>query len=204
MILNTFENDVEYKKAQYESAHFVRKKGKTLPKTKAFYWEGEGEILRKWFENSIQTFIRMEGCNLRGELPTSVLCHGVRKGEEMLSFKELFNCSVIGTDLFPQSAIVLEHDFRKKKRAWIGAFDMVYSNSLDHSDEPEKTLRVWLRQLSNRGFLVINWTCWDTKVRGGDCFGASLDEYYELMRSVGTVVDLLYCRANWFLFIVTR
>ncbi len=187
MRVTEFPNNRAYVAAQRASAK---------RKYKAFYWDEEARILAGWFER-------------RGlPLPHKVLCHGVRFGVD--SFTNVFNAQVIGTDIFQmvRTSIAVKQfkqwDFRRIKPEWRGQFDMVYSNSLDHSNQPSRTLRIWLDQLNPNGHLIVNWTPYHDKVYKGDCFGARLDEYYEILAFLGTVVDLLRCRKGWYLFIVEK
>ncbi len=135
------------------------------------------------------------------------ICHGARNGLEADEFKKHFSsANVFGTDLFPFSrksasrrgkSEVIKHDFSIKVRRWIGRFDFIFSNSLDHAKDPVKTLNVWLRQLNSNGYLFVHWSPVHIQASGGDCFGADLYEYIELMNSVGELVDLLYCKVIW-------
>lgn len=131
--------------------------------------------------------------------PINVMCHGAYYGWEVDNMKAQFpHASVIGTDLDPHHADVVCHDFRIAVPEWIGRYDIIYSNSLDHADNPNTCLAVWLNQLSANGVMYIQWNVKDRTVRGGDCFGAELHEYIQVADSVGAatrhkVVDLLYC-----------
>jgi len=78
----------------------------------------------------------------------------------------------------------------------VGRFDFIYSNSLDHSTDPVGTLRVWMDQLTKEGALFIQWSIGHERVGTGDCFGATLIEYIDLMNSVGQVKDLIYTKVK--------
>jgi hypothetical protein len=92
----------------------------------------------------------------------NILCHGTRNGAEQKYFKELFpNAYVIGTEIsstakdFPMT---IQHDFTKVKEEWIGKFDIIYSNSFDHSIDPKETINVWANQLSDEGRLYLEYS----------------------------------------------
>ncbi len=132
------------------------------------------------------------------------LCHGARNGLEVGMFKRLIPEShVIGTDLQPYHATkrpeckgspddeVVVWDFSKQKTEWIGAWDFVYSNSLDHARFPPETLKVWLDQLKPGGVLFLQWVRWHKYLGGGDCFGAGRTEYEELVKLVGDLRERL-------------
>lgn len=90
---------------------------------------------------------------------TNILCHGTRNGTEQKLFKKYYpKSNIIGTEIsdtatkFPNT---VQHDFHERKEEWIDKFDIVYSNSWDHSYDPEKSLRAWSEQLNNTGRLYV-------------------------------------------------
>jgi hypothetical protein len=86
------------------------------------------------------------------------LCHGTRRGKEQEWFKKYLNCDVIGTEIsntaqeFPDT---IQWDFHEAKSEWIGAVDFIYSNSFDHSYDPEKCLNTWMSCLKPDGICII-------------------------------------------------
>lgn len=139
----------------------------------------------------------------RRHFPINGICHGARQGLEVELFLDQYpQANIIGTDLAPQKECVIEWDFQQQKPEWVEHFDFVYSNSLDHSNEPEKCISIWLDQLTQGGFLFLMWSPLYTLARaavphrGGDCFGASLDEYMQIFDKIGIVRDLIYCYRN--------
>lgn len=126
------------------------------------------------------------------------ICHGARRGHEVDWFCEEFpDAEVWGTDLFLKGhPRIVEWDFSKKRRGWIGRFSFVYTNALDHTRDPAAALNVWFKQLAPGGVLFVQWSLWHRRVRGGDCFGAEFHEYVQLLDSVGTVADVIYHRPS--------
>lgn len=99
---------------------------------------------------------------LKDRIKTSIIkgiCHGSRNGFEQNFFNEKKDgFEVIGTDISDtaknyKNSIV--HDFHNEKKEWINNFDFVYSNSLDQSFDPKKALEVWLNQIKEKGFVII-------------------------------------------------
>jgi SAM-dependent methyltransferase len=126
------------------------------------------------------------------------LCHGVRNGYEIKQFSKKLNCSVIGTDISEtanQFENVIQFDFHNQRDDWIGKFDFIYSNALDHSFDPNLALRNWLDCLNDEGLCFIGWSVLDSildeKTRA-DCFAASKEEYEQLIKSEGILVDILH------------
>lgn len=127
------------------------------------------------------------------------ICHGARNGLESDEFAKHFHGStVIGTDLFPNSGRstewhrsktqVVAWDFSKVNQDWVGAMDFVYTNSLDHSSNPEETLTTWLGQLKPTGLLMIQWNNYGDAISRGDCFVCSVPELEQLVGKIGTHV----------------
>jgi hypothetical protein len=89
------------------------------------------------------------------------ICHGTRRGKEQEWFRKYLQCEVVGTELsetatnFPHT---IRWDFHDTKPEWIGNVDFIYSNSLDHSYNPEKCLNAWMSCLRKGGFCIIEHT----------------------------------------------
>jgi hypothetical protein len=86
------------------------------------------------------------------------LCHGTRQGKEQEWFRKYLHCDVLGTEIsdtaeqFPNT---IQWDFHEIKPEWMGAVDFIYSNSLDHSHDPEKCLRAWMSCLKKGGLCIL-------------------------------------------------
>lgn len=109
------------------------------------------------------------------------ICHGVRNGFEVNYLMKLTGADIIGTEISDtaiQFENVIQWDFHKQKHEWIGKYDFVYSNSWDHSFDPDTMLKNWMESLKDTGRCFLQWT--DThseaSVSGADCFGLSIDE----------------------------
>ena len=89
----------------------------------------------------------------------NILCHGTRRGAEQKYFKHVYpNAEIIGTEIgISDWPMTVQHDFAIPKKEWIGYFDIVYSNSFDHSFDPDKTMTTWIEQLANNGKMFIDW-----------------------------------------------
>lgn len=129
------------------------------------------------------------------------LCHGTRRGVEQQAFIDYFKVvnkevKVIGTEIakdahkrFPNT---IEWDFHNVKDEWINNTDFIYSNSFDHSYDPEKCLDAWMSCLNDKGICIIEWTTDDNNnSRPMDPFAASLEEYKELISSKYEILDIL-------------
>lgn len=90
--------------------------------------------------------------------PNFGICHGTRRGMEQLWFSKYLGCDVIGTEIsdtakdFPNT---IQWDFHDLKDEWIGNVDFIYSNSFDHSYNPEMCLNNWMKCLKPNGVCII-------------------------------------------------
>ncbi len=86
------------------------------------------------------------------------LCHGTRQGKEQEWFKKYLTCSILGTEIsdnarsFPDTTL---WDFHEVRAEWIDSVDFIYSNSFDHSYDPEQCLRSWMSCLRKGGLCII-------------------------------------------------
>ena len=106
----------------------------TTANKKKLHWEFTKESHVKWIKSK-----KLGAFN--------IICHGTRGGGEQRCFKECWpEAYVIGTEISEtasQFEMTIQHDFAIQKPEWIGKFDILYSNSFDHSIDPDKTIETW-------------------------------------------------------------
>jgi len=116
---------------------------------KKLSWRFKKEHHVKWIKS-----LQLEANN--------IICHGTRNGGEQKIFKKYYeDAYIIGTeisDTADQFEMTIQHDFAEPKKEWIGKFDIIYSNSFDHSFNPEKTILTWKSQLSKKGMMFLDWS----------------------------------------------
>jgi SAM-dependent methyltransferase len=85
----------------------------------------------------------------------SVLCLGARQGTEVKAFQDL-GCFAIGIDLNPggENKFVLPGDFHAVQFP-DGCVDVVFTNSFDHTFDPEKLIGEIARLLKTDGLLIV-------------------------------------------------
>lgn len=111
--------------------------------------------------------------------PKFGICHGTRRGKEQEWFSKYLGCEVIGTEIsdtaksFP---CTIQWDFHEVKSEWINRVDFIYSNSFDHSYDPEKCLNSWISCLNNKGLCIIEHSSLHSPYGASelDPFGASI------------------------------
>lgn len=86
------------------------------------------------------------------------LCHGTRRGNEQVWFRKYLGCEVIGTEIsdtatsFPHT---IQWDFHETKPEWLDRVDFIYSNSFDHSYDPEMCLNRWMSCVRPGGLCIL-------------------------------------------------
>ena len=117
------------------------------------------KIDRVWADKNILDFIIQD---VRESFPKNEklrgICHGTRNGYEQKYFSDTTGWLVIGTEIsetannYPNT---LKWDFHLAIPQYRSVFNFVYSNSLDHSFDPESALTTWLGQLVEGGKLYV-------------------------------------------------
>lgn len=132
------------------------------------------------------------------------ICHGVRNGFEVSflhdALKEI-DATVIGTEISEvakESPFTIQWDFHKVKPEWIGKVDFIYSNSFDHSYDPETCLKNWMSCISPKGMCFLEWTNTHNAdgVGEADCFRAALDEYISLAEGFHVQDEIIHGQRN--------
>jgi len=116
------------------------------------------------------------------------LCHGTRRGKEQYWFRKYLDCDVVGTEIsdtaeyFPQT---IQWDFHDAKPEWINSVDFIYSNSFDHSFDPERCLNTWMSCVREGGVCIIEHTSGHELATRLDPFGAALSQLLYLIMTWG-------------------
>jgi len=111
----------------------------------------------------------------------AVLCHGTRNASEQTFFRaQLPQAEILGTEISDTAAqfpMTIQWDFHEVKPEWRGHFDLVFSNSWDHTYDPNKLFPAWLSCVAPNGALVLEWSTvhGQTSADAVDPFRASLD-----------------------------
>jgi hypothetical protein len=121
-----------------------------------------------------------------------VLCHGSRNGAEVRWFRKYLTdaATVLGTDIsdtasqFPD---MIQWDFHDLKNEWIGAWDVIYTNSWDHAFDPDQAFHTWMSCLSERGHLFLEHSRLHTPAYASalDPFGATLAALHTKLDKIG-------------------
>lgn len=136
-------------------------------------------------KNTIDEIVAAHGKNNA----KTILCHGTRSGHEQRYFKHRYpEAEVIGTEIGPsanEAPMTVEWDFNKQKPEWVDKFDIVYSNSFDHSITPVECLRTWKDQLSEKGKLYLEYAESRSNVSESDPLGATNKEVLGFIEEAG-------------------
>lgn len=107
---------------------------------------GTKKIDRVWVQEENIDFLSRYIAERIGT-PQFGICHGTRRGLEQSWFGARLKCKVIGTEISDTAAQfpnTIQWDFHEVKQEWVGAVDFIYSNSFDHSYDPEKCINAWM------------------------------------------------------------
>lgn len=108
---------------------------------------------------------------------TRVLCHGTRNGAEQKWFKAAFpDAEILGTEISETASrypMTIEWDFHDVKEGWEDYWDVLYSNSWDHSFSPARMFDAWRRSLRAGGLLYLEHTEAHELVDRLDLYGAT-------------------------------
>lgn len=124
------------------------------------------------------------------EVITFGICHGTRRGLEQRWFREFLGGEIIGTEI-SSTASAFEHtiqwDFHQVRDEWIAAADFIYSNSWDHSYDPELCIKNWMHCLRPGGVCLLEHSSEHEsgKARPLDPFRATLSALTKLIDQWG-------------------
>jgi len=124
-----------------------------------------------------------------------VVCHGCRSGVEVDVLQRLNpDARVFGTDLYGEAykynrTYFREMDFDDVPPEWVGYFDVIYSNSIDHSRNPINTLMAWKSELKNNGICFVNFH-WGRGVSREDCFHLDPARYEEEIKEIAEKIGM--------------
>jgi ubiquinone/menaquinone biosynthesis C-methylase UbiE len=118
---------------------------------------------KKWNSNTFKENIGIFNSLMSKSVPLignrfSVCCMGIRGGNEYIEFKERFeHATVYGVDICDDVIKVgdncFSYDFSNLPKEWDNKFDVVYSNSIDHSFNAFKTVEEWYRVC--KGYIIL-------------------------------------------------
>ena len=115
------------------------------------------------------------------KIPKSIICLGIRNGNEYDFFKDnkfTKDSEVFGIDINPMVGGVgyncYCYDFSKLPSNYKESFDLVYSNSLDHAEDLDKTLKEWYR--ISRDYILISFQNKNVKTNIVDIHNFDLDK----------------------------
>jgi len=115
----------------------------------------------------------------------NILCHGTRAAGEQKYFSEIYpNAYIIGSEICDTAEnypMTVRWDFNKEKEEWIGKFDIVYTNSFDHSITPVETLNIWKNQLNKNGTLFLEYASKQSRCHEADPLDATDEEVRKMI-----------------------
>ncbi len=147
-------------------------------------------------EKEIQKIVEVINENVKNK--NFGICHGVRNGWEVKRLCQLLKIKVIGTDISPTASSFkncIQWDFHNVKNEWLNNIDFIYSNSFDHSYDPNLCLDNWMRCIKkHQGICLLHWMKTNENIiDAADCFAGTYEEYkrliekkYDILNEVAT------------------
>ena len=119
--------------------------------------------------------------------PQTIGCMGIRSGAEYIEFKKyLPKSDVYGIDIGPDVVKVGKncfcYDFNHLPEDWKDKFDLLYSNSIDHSFDVKATITEWTRVTKVGGFMIMVFSASDY-VGGTDRYSFTIEDINKLFPS---------------------
>ena len=123
------------------------------------------------------------------------ICHGVRNSWEVKKLRQLMKIDILGTDIAPSAKRfdnTIQWDFHDIKEEWKNSVDFIYSNSFDHSYDPELCLNRWMKCIRKGvGICFIHWMSTNAahKLDAADCFSGTVKDYRKLIKKNYIIFD---------------
>ena len=124
----------------YKSAQIKRHSIKSSKKRKSLFYREVSEVILTSHDVDKQK---------------TMLALGSRNNHERDCFKNYLHCRVFSSDISPASKTDFIIDFNFMPDEWKDKWDIIYSNSIDHTINPTKSYKDWLACLKLGGLLVI-------------------------------------------------
>jgi hypothetical protein len=153
------DSHIQMPRSSYKLYQYLQENG-------TFDYNKYREIQIKGNKNKIDLIWVLEEniCFLSNYIKTNIqqprfgICHGTRRGKEQEWFRKYLKCEVIGTeisDTADQFPYTIQWDFHDVKPEWIESVDFIYSNSFDHSYDPQTCLNAWMSCLKKGGICIL-------------------------------------------------
>ena len=158
---------------------------------KAQIWKNTGKLKLVWIKGKE---LRAIVNHINKYIPKAKfgICHGVRNAWEVKQFRKHLNIDVIGTEISHtanQFDNTIQWDFHDIKDEWVDNVDFIYSNSFDHSYDPEMCLDQWMKCIKKDGICYIHWHSEIYKIDVADCFAATKKEIRRIFNKNYKIID---------------
>jgi hypothetical protein len=120
---------------------------------------------------------------------SNIIAHGTRNGAEQKFFKKFYpEAFVIGSEISDTAKnypMTVQQDFSIIRPEWVDKFDILYSNSFDHTILPIGTLQVWKDQLNSSGRMYLEYAESQSIGDASDPLEATKDEVQLAIKTAG-------------------
>lgn len=156
---NNYDPYIKYHHNDYHS-YINKQKDKTYRRLKQFFEGNENQKDQFWSSQKRMKQIAEYCIEYFESSKINGICHGTRTGAEQKMLQEELpeGSHIFGTEIEP-SAINIPNtiiwDFHEIKKEWVNKFDIIYSNSHDQAQNPEKAIKNWIKSLKKGGLLFL-------------------------------------------------
>jgi len=136
-----------------------------------------------------------------------MVCLGTRNNHERNCFDEFLEdqgIDAFSLDISPLSKADFIMDFNELPKEWEEKWDIVFSNSLDHSISATKAFSEWLRVVAKGGILVVGFCVGENDLTAADCCTFNIDEVDEFMMQKNEKFHLIKKFQNSYTYYVVR
>ena len=183
-----FYND-NFDKDEYRNAQIKRHKAKANKKRKEEHYMG--------CVKNISHLVQKE---------SDMICMGTRNNHERDVFQKGlldFNVKVYSLDISPSSKADYIIDFNNMPDDWNNKWDILFSNSLDHSIDATEVFYKWIGVTKPNGILVIGFDKNDVLTEA-DCCTFDSNTVDSFMKSNNDKFEFIDCFDNSYVYYVLR
>lgn len=148
------------------------------------------KITLLWFCGLTALPLREASERLLRRQSLSLVCMGSRNGIEPHLFHDYGFARALGTDIAPTANIfpyMMQHDFHDFRPSYVAPFDVLYSNSFDHSYDFDRFLLASRSFLNDQSLIIFDYSPSDNlyvSPGSADCLAISMEEMIERVYSV--------------------
>lgn len=125
----------------------------------------------------------------------NLICLGTRNNYERDLFSKQINkhraTDVYSLDISPESGADYILDFNSLPDRWENKWDAIFTNSIDHCIDPEKSLVSWMKTLKPSGVLLLMISRYDGEPTPSDCCVFDSGDISTMLKKISTMGEII-------------